>query len=131
GIVVISYQHFLIEVLPRLAAMLIPQLATLQAPRNWQLARSKFGLMAISYLLTAFYRLAAPAFSGFSALLADPLRIPRISSSFMMSSSSPSILISDPEYLPNRTRSPSLTARGTVWPFSNLPVPTAMTTPSW
>jgi len=53
--------------------------------------------------------LRAPAVSFLLLLLeaAAPLRMPRTSSSFMMMKSSPSILISVPEYLPNRMRSSS------------------------
>src|SRR5579872_4842306 len=44
---------------------------------------------------------------------------------------SPSILISVPEYLPNRMRSPSFSARGNTLPSSLvLPLPTEMTSPS-
>src|ERR1700751_2614936 len=60
------------------------------------------------------------------------LRMPRTSSSRMMRNSSPSILISVPEYLPNRTRSPDFTSRGKTLPSSlDLPLPTEMTSPSW
>ena len=52
--------------------------------------------------------LFAPTLSFFAA----PLMTPRTSSSFMMRKSSPSSLISVPEYLPNKMQSPSLTARG-------------------
>ena len=49
----------------------------------------------------------------------------------MMMKSSPSILISVPEYLPNRMRSPSLTARGKVLPSSLVrPLPVEITSPS-
>src|SRR5688500_4437706 len=59
-------------------------------------------------------------------------RIARTSSSRMMRYSSPSILISCPEYLPNRMVSPSLTSSGCRAPSSlNLPWPVAMTLPCW
>src|SRR5690348_13677485 len=52
------------------------------------------------------------------------------SSSRMTSSSSPSTLTSVPEYLPNSTLSPALTAIGRTLPSSwILPVPTATTSP--
>src|SRR5438105_12275 len=60
-----------------------------------------------------FYR-REPAVS----LLAAPLRMPSTSSSRMMMKSSPSSLISVPEYLPNRMRSPSLTSSGRTFPSS-------------
>ena len=48
----------------------------------------------------------------------------------MMRYSSPSSLISCPEYLPNRMRSPALTSSGTRLPSSfDLPLPAAMTLP--
>ena len=54
----------------------------------------------------------------------------RISSSRMMRYSSPSSLISWPEYLPKRIVSPALTSSGVSLPsFSVLPLPTAMTLP--
>src|SRR5688500_449192 len=57
-------------------------------------------------------------------------RIARTSSSRMMRYSSPSILISCPEYLPKRMVSPSLTSSGWRAPSSlNLPWPVAMTLP--
>src|SRR5437879_1347391 len=57
--------------------------------------------------------------------------MPRTSSSFIMRRSSPSILISVPEYLPNRMRSPSFSARGNTLPSSLiLPLPIEMTSPS-
>src|SRR5262245_37807738 len=58
--------------------------------------------------------------------------MPRTSSSRRMRCSSPSILISDPEYLPNRIRSPAFTSRGMTLPSSLIfPLPTATTLPSW
>src|SRR5258706_4818029 len=40
------------------------------------------------------------------------------------------MVISLPVYLPNRIRSPTETSRGTLLPFSNLPAPAAITSPS-
>src|SRR3954470_22358217 len=73
-----------------------------------------------------------PAVSFFDgAGVAAPVRMPRTSSSRMMMNSSPSILISVPEYLPNRMRSPSFTSRGRTLPSSlDLPLPAAITSPS-
>src|ERR1700730_10466550 len=66
-----------------------------------------------------------------SSFLAAPVRIPSTSSSRMMMKSSPSSLISVPEYLPNRIRSPSFTARGNTLPSSlERPLPTEITSPS-
>src|ERR1017187_4343663 len=60
------------------------------------------------------------------------LTMPRTSSSRMIRNSSPSILISVPEYLPKRTLSPALTSSGKTLPSSlDLPLPTEMTWPSW
>src|SRR6185437_13472955 len=60
------------------------------------------------------------------------LMMPRTSSSRMIRNSSPSILISVPEYLPKSTRSPAFTSRGKTLPSSlDLPLPAAMTSPSW
>src|SRR4029078_8780977 len=42
-----------------------------------------------------------------------------MSLSFMMRSSSPSILTSVPDHLPNSTRSPGFTSRGWTFPFSS------------
>src|SRR5216117_1721499 len=65
-----------------------------------------------------------------SSLLPQPSTTPRMSSSRMMRCSSPSILISDPEYFPNRILSPTLTSRGVSLPSSfTLPLPTAITLP--
>ena len=48
----------------------------------------------------------------------------------MMMYSMPSSLISLPEYLPNRMRSPTLTSSATIVPSSSrLPFPTAITSP--
>src|SRR5215468_3929913 len=56
---------------------------------------------------------------------------PRMSSSRRIRWSTPSILISLPEYLPNRMRSPFFTLSGRTLPLSSaLPLPTAMTSPS-
>src|SRR2546421_5568 len=58
-------------------------------------------------------------------------RTPRMSSSFMMRNSSPSSLISLPEYLPKRIRSPCFTSSGWFLPSSvTRPVPTATILPS-
>src|SRR5205809_5643469 len=58
------------------------------------------------------------------------LRMPRTSSSRMINSSSPSSLISVPEYLPNRMLSPAFTSRGNTLPSSfDLPLPTESTSP--
>src|SRR5208337_1928314 len=56
---------------------------------------------------------------------------PMTSDSFMVNRSSPSILTSVPDHLPNSTRSPALTSSGTsLPPSSRAPGPTAMTSPS-
>src|SRR5882757_1300103 len=56
--------------------------------------------------------------------------MPRTSSSRMISSSSPSSLISVPEYLPNRMLSPAFTSSGNTLPSSfDLPLPTEITSP--
>src|SRR5581483_3860184 len=61
---------------------------------------------------------------------AFPSITPRMSLSFMMRSSSPSIFTSVPDHLPNSTRSPFLTSGGTSRPCSSrAPGPTAMTSP--
>src|SRR3984885_12732978 len=58
------------------------------------------------------------------------LRMPRTSSSRMIRYSSPSSLISVPEYLPNRMVSPDFTSRGNTLPSSfDLPLPTEITSP--
>ena len=60
-----------------------------------------------------------------------PSRTPSTSSSRMIMYSLPSILMSEPEYLPNRMRSPALTSSGISLPSSSrLPLPTATTSPS-
>src|SRR5262249_43029724 len=57
---------------------------------------------------------------------------PRMSLSFMISSSSPSILTSVPDHLPNRILSPASPSSGTSLPASSrAPEPTATTSPSW
>ena len=54
-----------------------------------------------------------------------------MSVSFMIRRSSPSILTSVPDHLPNSTRSPALTSSGISLPLSSrAPGPTAMTSPS-
>src|SRR5207248_1697141 len=56
---------------------------------------------------------------------------PRMSSSRIMRCSCPSILISVPAYLENRTRSPALMSSARTLPSSRiLPFPTAITSPS-
>jgi hypothetical protein len=56
---------------------------------------------------------------------------PRMSLSFMMIRSSPSIFTSVPDHLPNRILSPALTSSGVTLPSSaRAPVPTEMTSPS-
>src|SRR6267143_665804 len=69
-------------------------------------------------------------FDGLLDAFAAPLNFARITSSRRMRSSSSSILISVPLYLPKRTRSPGLTSKGISSPFSRLPAPTAITSPS-
>ena len=62
--------------------------------------------------------------------MAVPSITPRMSLSFMISRSSPSILTSVPDHLPNSTRSPALTSSGLILPVSSrAPGPTAMTSP--
>src|SRR6185503_16605060 len=57
--------------------------------------------------------------------------IPRMSDSFMMIRSSPSILTSVPDHLPNRILSPAFTSSGVTLPSSaRAPVPTEITSPS-
>jgi hypothetical protein len=61
----------------------------------------------------------------------DQAITPMTSASFMISRSSPLNLISVPDHLPNRMRSPALTSRGTILPLSSrAPVPTATISPS-
>src|ERR1700722_12671768 len=56
--------------------------------------------------------------------------MPRTSSSRMINSSSPSSLISVPEYLPNKIVSPAFTSSGNTLPSSfDLPLPTEITSP--
>src|SRR5713226_5197933 len=58
--------------------------------------------------------------------------IASMSSSFMIRYSSSSTFTSEPEYLPKRMRSWAFTSRGIRLPSSfTLPLPTAMTLPSW
>jgi len=58
------------------------------------------------------------------------LTMPRTSSSRMIRNSSPSSLISVPEYLPKRIWSPALTSSGNTLPSSfDLPLPTEITSP--
>src|SRR5262249_10883438 len=60
----------------------------------------------------------------------QPSTTPRMASSRLMSSSSPSTLISEPEYLPKRPLSPAFTSGGVTLPSSEpRPLPTAMTLP--
>src|ERR1051325_1977607 len=75
----------------------------------------------------------ARTYLPFLPTAAAPARvmIPRISSSRIINSSSPLTFISEPPYLPNRTRSPALTSRGWRDPSSlYLPRPAAITSPS-
>src|SRR5580765_2937435 len=70
--------------------------------------------------------------SYFFFLVSPSSMTARTSSSRMMRNSSPSSLISWPEYFPNRMRSPDLTSSGTRLPSSfDLPFPAAMTLPCW
>src|SRR4029450_1225588 len=76
-----------------------------------------------------------PAWGGGPSSAAGPPpheeRTPRRSSSFMTRYSSPSRLISLPEYLAKSTRSPALTSSGVFLPSSaTLPFPTATILPS-
>ena len=58
------------------------------------------------------------------------MRTPMMSLSFMIKSSSPSILTSVPDHLPNSTRLPTLMSIGMSLPASSRPPgPTAMTSP--
>src|SRR6266481_3703187 len=83
-----------------------------------------------NYLLAPTVSFLAVSFLAVS-FLAAPEMTPRTSSSFIMRKSSPSILISVPEYLPKRMLSPSFSARGNSLPSSLfLPLPTEMTSPS-
>ena len=60
-----------------------------------------------------------------------PFEIPIMSDSFIMLYSFPSIFTSVPDHLPKRTKSPTLTSIGTIFPSSVLaPDPTATTFPS-
>src|SRR5208282_2027901 len=66
------------------------------------------------------------------ALAALPSIMPSTSSSRRIRYSWPSSLISAPEYLPKRIRSPAFTSRAITFPSSVfLPFPTATTSPSW
>src|SRR6202040_3723816 len=64
------------------------------------------------------------------AAFAAPASLAKISSSRRIRYSSSSILISVPLYFPNRMRSPAFTSSGMRAPFSILPAPTAITSPS-
>src|SRR5262249_14753054 len=78
-------------------------------------------LSPVSMFAQAAFR---PARAGFSIT-------PMMSLSFMIISSSPSSLISVPDHLPKRTRSPALTSSGWILPSSpRAPGPTATTSPS-
>src|SRR5271166_7125570 len=60
-----------------------------------------------------------------------PSITPMTSDSFMIKRSSPSILTSVPDHLPNSTRSPAFSSRGKSLPLSSrAPGPTAITSPS-
>src|SRR5690606_3225008 len=89
-----------------------------------------------SHWITPFYRqlsLTGGVRSRQAAFfaLAGASITPMTSLSFMMRRSSPSSLISVPDHLPNRMRSPTLTSSSTSLPASSrAPGPTAMTSPS-
>ena len=57
-----------------------------------------------------------PSLRGLLLRAAVPSMMPMMSDSFMISSSSPSILTSVPDHLPNRMRSPAFTSSATSWP---------------
>ena len=66
-----------------------------------------------------------------SVLASASTSTPMMSLSFIMRYSTPSILTSVPDHLPNRMRSPTLTSIGISLPLSSRPPgPTAMTLPS-
>src|SRR6185295_2250770 len=68
----------------------------------------------------------------FAFVGSPPSMTAKTSSSRMMRNSSPSSLISCPEYFPNRMRSPAFTSSGTRLPSSfDLPAPAAITLPCW
>src|SRR5205823_1222175 len=80
-------------------------------------------LFCHSVLSPYFFFFVSPALAPFSIT-------PRTSSSRMMRYSWPSSLISWPEYLPKRIRSPAFTSSGTRLPSSfDLPAPAAITLP--
>ena len=71
------------------------------------------------------------AFFLVSVLASASTSTPMMSLSFIMRYSTPSILTSVPDHLPNRMRSPTLTSIGISLPLSSRPPgPTAMTLPS-
>src|SRR5205085_1445585 len=88
-----------------------------------------FGCHVACSLLARMFRMFAVAMRP-RAGLGQPT-MPRMSLSFMMRRSSPSIFTSVPDHLPNRMRSPAFTSSGVTVPSSALlPVPTETTSPS-
>ena len=109
-------------------------LARMLTPRSMRVARVG-GEMDVfgSHVSCSFSEM----WSGERAVVRRPWRplgaraTPRMSLSFMISRSSPSILTSVPDHLPNRMRSPTFTSSAMSLPLSSrAPGPTAMTSPS-
>src|SRR3989441_154181 len=93
-------------------------------------------LTAAAMMLMPLSRLARASSSNFScfgiAHVPPYSRMARTSSSRMIRYSLSSSFTSEPEYFPKRILSPALTSSGTFLPSSvTLPLPTAMTLPSW
>src|SRR5207302_4169482 len=93
-------------------------------------------LTAAAMMLLPHSRLARASSSNFScfgiAHVPPYSRMARMSSSRMIRYSLSSSFTSEPEYFPKRILSPALTSSGIFLPSSvTLPLPTAMTLPSW
>src|SRR2546422_1784698 len=93
-------------------------------------------LTAAAMMLMPLSRLARASSSNFSCFAIAHVppysRMARTSSSRMIRYSLSSSFTSEPEYFPKRILSPALTSSGTFLPSSvTLPLPTAMTLPSW
>src|SRR3972149_4340445 len=86
----------------------------------------------VAGVATKFYHFSCHRFPPLIVFKSYFSRMPRMSSSRIIRCSSPSMLISVPEYLPKRMRSFTLTSSGMSLPSSfTFPLPTAITFPSW
>ena len=105
-------------------------LARMSTPRSIRSRASVENLTSLAAIVVIPLMSVGKALGGLLRATLEPSSTPMMSLSFMINSSSPSILTSVPDHLPNSTRSPTFTSIGVSLPASSRPPgPTATISP--